>query len=335
MKKHQSRIWLVGLVIAVGLGIFVATSCTRSAKKAENGTSKKLTKITLATSKNIWCTYSLIADEQGFFAKEGLDVDVEYLQAARYSLDAVISGSADFGNIVEVNVSYLGYTGADNISIVGTIVSSSDSSAIVARKSSGISKPADLKGKTLALAPGTTSDVFANRFLAKYGLTADDVELMKVQPMAMQGAFIGKGADAVSIWQPFIHGILTAVPDDAVVLSDPDVYTGYMTIATRKDWVAQNQDPVKAFMRALRSASKFVDENPEEAQKIVSKAIGLDLEVVKSIWGQYTFSLSMDTEQMIKNVTEIGEWIGETQEGYAGKPLPDYTKYFDGSFLNP
>jgi len=293
----------------------------------------QLTKTTLATSKNMWCTLSLIANEKGYFKQEGLDVDVKYLEAGRYCMDAVVSGSADFGNVVEVNVGYLGFTGNENVSIIGTIVSST-SSAIVARKSSGISKPEDIKGKRFALSPGTTSDIFANRFLAKYKFSTKDVDLRKIQPLAMQGAVVAKEIDAASTWQPFVYNISKAIGNDAVVFKDPEIYVGYENIAVRRDWATKNTETVKAFLRAIKRAEDFVRNNLDEAQKTISTTINLDLEIVKATWDEYNITLTLNDKTLVNDITAIGKWINQTQEGYKDKALPDYQKYVDRTYLD-
>ena len=311
-------------VLCLFLVLLISTGCQRGTKQPA--------KVTLATSKNMWCALSLIAYEKGYFKDEGLDVDLKYLEAGRYCMDAVVSGSADFGNVVEVNVAYLGFTGDENNCIIGTIVSST-SSAVVARKSSGISRPEDVKGKRLALSPGTTSDIFANRFLAKYKYTNRDVDVRKIQPLAIQGAVVAKEVDAASTWQPFVYNISKALGDDAVIFKDSTIYIGYENVAVRRGWAAKNPQTVTSFLKALRKAESFVKDNVSESQTMISRAINLDSAIVKATWGEYNMSLTMDDGTLTDAIGSIGRWI-QTQEGYVDKPLPDYHKYFDRSYFD-
>lgn len=332
-KVKPKKQW--GLVVVCALLLVAACSGCRAEHQADKAVSKKeVQKITLATSKNIWCALSLIAMDQGLFNAEGLEVDVQYLQSGRYCLDAVLSGSAHFGNIVDPNIAFLGFTGNSSVIVIGSIVESSDSSAIVTRKSSGISKGADLRNKKLALAPGTTSDVFANRFIEKYGLKPGrDVEIVKVQPAAMQGALLSKGVDAISIWQPFVYNISRALGTDALVLKDASIYTGYELISIRKDWLIKNEATVRAFLRANLAAEKFIQSQPEKSKAIIARMINLDEAVVDTVWGEFKFKLTMDRRRMVDEVAQIGRWINETQEGYIGKGIPEYGIYFNDSFV--
>ena len=291
------------------------------------------TKVRLAIGRNVWGALGHIAYGKGFFKDEGLDVEMSYIQGGRFALEAVLSGSAEFGGIVEVNIAYIAFAGVRNFISPANIVSST-SSAIIARKSSGISKPSDLKGKRLALSPAMTSDIYARRVLQKYGMTEKDVELVKVMPLAMQGTMAADGADAASIWQPFVYNIERQLGDDAIIFKDPDVYTGYEMYAVGRDYAEKNPEIVKSVLRASRTAENFAKENREEAQEVVAREIRLDVEIVAGIWDEFDMRVELDKQTMTTDVTRIGKWIVETQPDYLGKPLPDYSEYFDTTYLD-
>lgn len=289
--------------------------------------------VKFATSKNMWCGLGLIASDKGFFEDEGLDVQVTYLDAGRYCLDALVSNSTDFATIVEVNISYFGFTGNKSVIDIASMVSST-SSGIIALKSKGITKPEDLKGKSLAFSPGTTSDIFANKFIEKHGILSSEVNFQKIQPLAMTGAVTSGSVDAASTWDPHIYNISKILGDDAIVFRDPDAYTGYLTLAVREDWAYKNKDIVISFLKALKKAEKFAKEQKEEAQIIISRMINLDIEIVKATWDLHNMELVLDKEVMLRAVNSQAVWITNTMDDYKGKSIPDYSNYFDTYFLN-
>jgi ABC-type nitrate/sulfonate/bicarbonate transport system substrate-binding protein len=293
---------------------------------------RKNAEVTLATSKNMWCGLALIAYEKGYFKDEGLDVKISYLESGRYCLDALVSNSTDFATIVEPNIAYFGFTGNKSVIDIASIVSST-SSGIIALKSRGINKPEDLKGKMLAFSPGTTSDIFANRFIEKHGLTQKDVKMQKIQPLAISGAILSGSVDAASTWDPHIYNISKSLGSNAIVFRDPDAYTGYLTVAVRKEWAYKNKETVISFLKALKKAEIFANKNKDEAQSIVSKMINLDIDVVRATWALHLMEVKLDKGVLIHAVTSQGKWINQTMDDYKGKPVPDYTEYFDSTFL--
>lgn len=288
-------------------------------------------KVTLAASKNLWNIIPLIAVDQKYFVDEGLDVTVSYLDAGRFCMDAVLSKSADFGNVVDVNVGYLAYSENKNVVLINEI-SGCLASEMVARKSRGINSPADLKGKSIAYSPGTTSDVFAFRFLTKYGINPDSVKLVKIQPKGMVAGMIASdGPDAASIWQPFSSSMAKGLGADVVIFQSPEIYTAREFTAVRADWAKDNKDIVVSYLKALKKAMDFAKSHKEEAQEIIAKMTGLSLDVVKAQWEPYQITYNFDKEKYLKEITQIGEDISRQKE-YMGKPVPDYSIFLDNSY---
>jgi len=301
--------------------IFVFAGCKDEKKKA-----------TLAASKNLWNSVALIAIDKGYFEEEGIDLTVHYMDAGRFCMDAVLSKSADFGNVVDVNVGFLAYSQNKNVLLINEI-SGCLASEIVARKSRGISKPNDLKGKSLAFSPGTTSDVFARRFLIKHGISEDSIKLVKIQPKGMvAGMIAADGPDASSTWQPFVGSMRKGLGDDIVTFSAPEIYTAREFTAVRTDWAKENEELVVSYLKAIKKANDYATKNKIEAQKIVAKMTGLDLTVVQSSWDSYQITHAYDRAKYLKEITQIGQDISRQAE-YKGKPVPDYSIFLNDSYF--
>lgn len=291
------------------------------------------TKVTLALSKNPWNTLALVAADKGFFEETGLDIQLNYQDAGRYCYDAVISKSADFGNIVDVNISYIGYSPNKNTFMLAEMNRSPGSVVILAKKSRGINSPKDLKGKSLAFSAGTVSDVFARRFIQKNGIKEDSIKFQKIQPKGIVPAFISKdGPDAIAVWEPFISGARKGLGNDIVTFEAPEIYTIREFIAVRSDWAKENKDAVEKYLKAMKKAEDYVNKNQEEAQKIVARMSAMDLTIVKSCWSKYKAIIAYDRETYIKEITEIGVEVSKLDE-YKGKPVPNYSSFFDDSYF--
>lgn len=327
MKKgNMKRVLLVAVTIVVVITLAVVFL-------NKNKPASELVKVTLAASKNPWTSLALIADAKGYFKDEGLDLNIVYQDGGRYCLDALVSSSAEFATIVEVNVSYLGFTGNKNVSVVGSIVEST-STGIIARRSVGIQNPQDLRGKKLAFSPGTGSELFAIRFLEEHGVQLNEVDMRKMQPVAIQGAMIAKEVDAACTWDPFIENSRRALGDDAITFFDSNVYLGYMHIAVRSDWAAEHPNEVHAFLRAVKRAGEFIAESPSEAKAIVAEKTAMNLDLVESIWPLFKFDLSMNPKNGAETAEGVAALIKASNLDFKDKPMPDYSLYFDEKFYN-
>lgn len=321
------RVSIRRLIIATLLAGFLVTS------GCEKSDQRPATKVHLSTSKNVWCSLPLLADAHGFFKSEGLDVHLTFTDGGRYCMDAVLSGSADAGTVVETNVSYLGFTGNDTILVVGNVVEST-SVAIVARRSSGIRELSDLEGRKLGYAPAMQGEIYANRVLAKHGVDISKVHIQKLQPKAIPSALDSGAIDAASTWEPFVYACTRALGDDAVVFRDADAHKGYMHLAVRRKWAEEHHDTVVALLRALRRAEEFAAGDPAQAMKTLARIMHVDVELVKAIWPYFEIRLTLDVREVTEAITAEGEWIRSSQEKFIGKQLPKYGEYVNGKYFD-
>jgi len=286
--------------------------------------------VRFATPKSDWAGLGLIAVEKGFFEKQGLNVKVSYVDTGVQAMQAIVSNSVDFAAIVDTNVATLGFSGNENIMVLAS-TNNYSASAIVARKSAGINKPKDLKGKRLAVSFGTTSEIYAERLLRNYGLSLNDVKIHKLAPGAIGAALISKSVDAISSWEPWNYNAAKAIGDDAIVFKEPAVYTGNMFLVVNREFAKSNKATTIKFLKAMKEAADFAKNNPTDAQAILASVINLDLEVVQNIWNGLDYDVTFDNDY-INRVIKIGEYY-KKDNANTGKAFPDYAEYFDGSFF--
>jgi NitT/TauT family transport system substrate-binding protein len=169
---------------------------------------------------------------------------------------------------------------------------------IVARKSHGIAKLADLKGKTIGTLTQTSAAYHVNRMLATVGLTEADVKVVRV-PIAEMPETLAKGAiDAVAIWEPEISLAQKAIGVDAIAFSDDRAYRELFNLNTTEGAL---KDPVRRakivrFVRAVIDASGQIKKNPSEV-------------------------LPLMVEQTKHSAEDIA--LGMKTHDYPGAPVPD------------
>lgn len=286
-------------------------------------------KVSIATSKNPWSALTIIALKKGFFKEEGLEVDLQYVQAAKLAMDALISNSTQFSNVVETNVAFLGFTGSKNIQIVATHCEAHDG-AIIARRDSNIQTPKDLEGKKLGVLQGTTSQIFADRFIEKYGLK--NVQIVNLTTVAIQSSILSKDINAGSIWQPFVYNVQKQLGNNAVIFADSDVYFGYFNLAVQRDWAKANPKLVEKAIRAHVKAEEFAKSNKDEAVALVAGEIGIEKEALQQFWHQYVYRVQLKAA-LAKEIVREGEWIKNTQPQHKGQSVPTYDWTIDDSYL--
>lgn len=281
-------------------------------------------KITVAYTAQPGSALVLVAAAKGYFADEALDARMQAHTSGKAALQAVIGNKADFATVAETPIMFNVLKG-EKILVVANIETSTMNHAIVARKSAGISGSGDLKGKRIGFVPGTTSDFFLDSLLTASGLTRQEIHPVALGIDEMQDAMMAKKVDAVSAWNCPLTQISRQLGSDGVIFYDQQIYTETFNIAAMQDFVRNNPEAVKRFLRALIKAENFVMKNPGEAQAIVSAAIQVDKELVFEIWNTFNYRITLDQILLIALEDET-RWAMKNKLTDQ-TVMPDYMNY--------
>ncbi len=306
--------------------VFLYGCNNNQTKKSEN---KIL--VTWGGPKNI-SMLPIIAEKKGFFKEEGLNINTKYLQTGKIAMDALLSKDLDFAVMVETNVAFIKYQEGADIEVICSIEEKYDD-AIVARKDKGIESPKDIEGKTVGILIGTTSHVFADRFVQFYDLDADKINFINLAPPAIQAGLLTGQIDAGSIWQPFRYNVEKELGDKVVQFNEKDIYKAYGIISIRSQFGKENPEAVKKFISALIKAENFVKNNKPESIKILAAELDMDEMVLSSIWNEYILSVKLD-QDLLTLIKEEGEWIHKSQKGFENKEIPSYNNVLNPTFLS-
>lgn len=268
-------------------------------------TGNPLTPVRIATSKNLWCALTLIANEKGFFFAEGLKAELNIQAAGRLNMDALLGGTVDIANVVETNIAYQALNRTSNLAIHSRIVSATDY-AIITRASSLIRSASDLRGKNLAYAQATGAESFVFWFLEKEAIPQTSIKLIPLQPAGIVDHFLAGKTDAVATWEPFVSTIRKRSTDlGRIFYAEAGGFTGIMVVATKRDWAETRRSVLHAYDNAMTKAARFVADSAGIAQKVISEQTGLPLETVVSAWPRFDFSYVPTSETEIRLVEGV------------------------------
>jgi NitT/TauT family transport system substrate-binding protein len=118
-----------------------------------------------------------VAEKQGIFEKNGLDVDLKYFSDYIASLDAMAAGKLD-GNAQTLNDTMAAVAGGSKQAIIVVNDNSAGNDAIICDQS--VKSIADLKGKTIAAEEGVVDHFLLLQGLATEKLTQKDIDFRGV-----------------------------------------------------------------------------------------------------------------------------------------------------------
>ncbi|MEE9615255.1 MAG: ABC transporter substrate-binding protein [Thermodesulfobacteriota bacterium] len=260
---YRSKTILAVIAIVTSLIVFTA------------GCEKKLERKPFRMAIVTWVGFGpwYIAQEKGFFEREGITVELVRIEDFGARRGALSSGKLE-GSVETTDSFAIGLAEGLPAVQVLKIDDSYGGDGLVAKKN--IASIKDLKGKVVAYSKGSPSHFFLLYLLKKEGMSSEDIQSQFMEAGEAGAAFVGGKVDAAVTWEPWLSKA-NENPEGKVLLTSKEV-PGLIsdTYVVHEDVTKNRPEDVKKILRAWFSALKFLRENKEEAIEIMSRNLGID-----------------------------------------------------------
>lgn len=211
----------------------------------------------------------------GYFADEGIELEIVTGGGSDKSMTALIAGEAEFALMGPETGVYVVNEGSSEHPVVIGQLTKRDGSFLIGREPTDNFSWEDLRGKSvIGGRPGGMPYMTLNYVLKKNGLVpGEDVEVISnVQFNLMGGAFEGGTGDYVTLFEP--TATLFERAGSGYIVANIGLESGevpYTAFMTMPETVKKDPKLALAFMRAVYRGQKFVwsatDEEIAEAMK--------------------------------------------------------------------
>lgn len=233
----------------------------------------------LAVAQLPYFSPALVAHWQGFFAAEGLAVEILPCVNGRSCLKQLTDKEVDVATVADTPIVTAVHDGLP-FHILATMTTSRDNSFVV-RADRGIASPADLRGKRIGFVRGTTGHYFTDIFLTFHGVGLDQVTLVELDAGRAPQQVAAGEVDAAGLYQPHGPAAIRLLGDKGLVLPAPRLYTATMNLVAKPG--VSEADAAK-LLRALQRAIAYIRADPPRAQALVASQLKLDRQVVNDTW---------------------------------------------------
>jgi NitT/TauT family transport system substrate-binding protein len=217
-----------------------------------------------------------IADDQGLWAKYGLEATTSVFTNGPLQIQAIGTGDLDFGYIGP-GAFWLPASGQANIIMINTL---GKADRVIAQP--GINSIEELRGKTVAIPEGTSGDMILTLALERAGMTKADLNIVTMDAATIVSAFSSKAVDGAGFWYPGIATIKQQVPDLVELAKNVD-FSDVMAFPTA--FVAgKDVDEGKTLkvLRVLRDAVAFREANLDKTIELTAAMLQVTPEQVRS-----------------------------------------------------
>ncbi len=262
------------LAAAAALALLLPAACGSSGDSSGDAGDAGGTKVTLGFSAwPGWFPWQ-VAQEQGLFAENNVEVDLKYFDSYTDSLTALSTGNLD-ANSQTLNDTLSSVSGGAKQTIVLVNDNSTGNDQIIARP--GVASVADLKGKTVAVEQGTVDHYLLLLALRKAGLSESDIQLKPLLTDAAAAAFLAGQVDAVGAFAPFTTTALGLAGSKPITTSAdfPGAIPDHLVFAS--DFVADHPEQVQAVVQTWYDTIAWIKANPDKAVEIMAKKAGVSV----------------------------------------------------------
>lgn len=326
----MKRIFLLFSLLA--LSALALTACGGGEENTEETATLRLSEVT----HSVFYAPQYVALTQGFFAEEGLEIELSNGGGADKVMTAVLSGDADVGLAGPEACIYVHLEGREDAPKIFAQLTHCDGSFLVGRTPEENFSWDDLRGKTvIGGRKGGVPEMTLEYVMKQHGVIPNEDAAVdtSVQFNMMAGAFTGGAGDYVTLFEPTASEverngkgyILCSLGEESGEIP----YTAYFAA---ESFLTEKPDLARRFVRAMTKALRYVETHTDEevAEAIASEFPDTDLSLLaatvarhRSIgcWG----SDGVMTEDALHNLEAVMESAGELKARVPFADLVDNT----------
>ena len=227
----------------------------------------------LTVAHSTWVGYGpfYIAQEQGFFEEEGIEVEFVLMEDVKTRMPALAAGRVDAAaTTVDTVLNF--YSEKRPFRYLFAVDDSKGGDGIVANND--ITTIAGLKGKKIAFTEGSVSQFYLSVLLKEAGLSLADIEMVNMTAGDAGAAFVAKRVDAAVTWEPWLTRGNQA--EHGHVLVDSSTSPGLITdvVLTTVERLEARTADFQAFYRAWTRAVEWRKANEAEGDAIMARGVG-------------------------------------------------------------
>ncbi len=263
-----------------------------------------------------------LAQDQGFFTKNGLNVTFRDYSTAEAGFVDLASGRVDVAQSAEYSIVRAVLNGND-LKVIAT-TDKTYAMSLICRNDKGIDDVSDLVGKKIGLGKGTIREFYVGRFLDLNGINPMDVTIVNLSLQESVEAIGNGSVDAVvvpdAIWY---NQVMAKLDGNGVAFEIQEGQPVFTELVCTSDYIANHSQTIIKLLSALQEAEEYIFDHPDQAEAIVRNR--LNFTVADLAWSDHHFELSLDLP-LITAMHDEAQWLinnrltNQTQ-------VPDFNNY--------
>jgi sulfonate transport system substrate-binding protein len=261
-----------------------------------------------------------VAKQQGVFERRLKPLGVEGVKWSEFTLgppmmDAISKGSIDFGWVGDAPAIVAQSAGARFVYVAYMPASEH---GLLVLEGSPLHSLADIKGKKVAVARGTSGQGIMLRMLAKAGLGYGDVMPVYLSPADASAALSRGAVDAWVIHDPFFAQAEHRQKARAIATTK-DIVNGGSVYVANPDFASKRARVLAAIVNEVTKLTEWAARDRDKFAEATSAATGIELDVARTAIGRSTLVVGPVTPAIAGELQETADAF--LKAGVISKPV--------------
>lgn len=260
---------IAGILLAVILSVVALAGCGGN-NEAKDNSKKDMQELTVGLMPDIDSVPLIIAQEKGYFAEEGLKVNLQQFKSAMDRDSALQSGNLD-GAISDMLAVAFAKSGGFDVKVTSY---TDGNYRLVASKDANVEKLQDLAGKDVAVSKNTIIEYITDQITVSQNMSEDSINKVVIPQIPTRLEMLQNGKLAAATLPEPMGSI--AIGNGCKLITDSEalgINPGVMMFTAKS--VNDKKAELQAFYRAYNKAVKYLNEtDPKEYMDLVVSKSG-------------------------------------------------------------
>jgi len=249
-----------------------------------------------------------MAEAGGFYAKEGLKVEVVSMEGGSRGVQVLLSGEIQGMHVGVAPVIQANRAGAD----IRAITSTANTIPITIFTKPEIRSAADLKGKSVGISAfGSETDIAISLALKKLGLDRKDVTILQIGGSSQRYAALTAGRiDAVPLLEPSITMAKEKGFNPILDLAAQKTPWIFDSVVVTRSYMQQNGETLTRFVRAYVAGAYLALSDEKKAKEEIAKRFKTqDATVIDATYQDFRRLMPRDAAPSVEGARNVMEQL--------------------------
>ncbi len=258
-----------------------------------------------------------VAEQQGFFSKQGVIVELVPCKGGVHCAKLLQEGVVDYATASGTVALFNSYH-HNNIALLASFVTSSNDLKLLSLESTNITDIADLEGKKVGIVKSSASEFYFDLLLISNALQDMHIERVYLKPDEMVPALLSYQVESISIWEPYGYRASLEATTQVIDIGTEGIYQLSFNLLA-KTTRGETSDIDQSLLSALFNAVDWIGSHSIQSIELISEELQIKPQQVKWSWDDYVFNLANDYS-LLSNLQLQAHWASE-RNVLEGEPL--------------